>query len=122
MDGPEGTMNHGWTPRSIRRRTWCVKLRRADELTAACKTNEEIAAELEVSATLANWRRGSVSDGLGKVLKAEGSQGMQSCPTDVNQQLAEAGSTAEMAEALRASGTVDELLAQIDTGGGGPDR
>jgi len=36
--------------------------------------------------------------------------------TDVNQQLAEAGSTAEMAEALRASGTVDELLAQIDTG------
>lgn len=35
---------------------------------------------------------------------------------DVNQQLAEAGSTAEMAEALRASGTVDELLGQIDTG------
>lgn len=35
---------------------------------------------------------------------------------DVNQRLAEAGSTAEMAEALRASGTVDELLAQIDTG------
>ena len=34
------------------------KLRRADELTAACKTNEEIAAELEVSATLYNWRRG----------------------------------------------------------------
>lgn len=31
--------------------------------------------------------------------------------TDVNQQLAEAGSTAEIAEALRASGTVDELLA-----------
>lgn len=36
--------------------------------------------------------------------------------TDVNRQLVEAGSTAEMAEALRASGTVDELLAQIDTG------
>ncbi len=35
---------------------------------------------------------------------------------DVNQQLAEAGSTAEMAAALRASGTVDELLGQIDTG------
>ena len=36
--------------------------------------------------------------------------------TDVNQQLADAGSTVEMAEALRASGAVDELLAQIDTG------
>ncbi len=34
------------------------KLRRADELSAAGKTNEEIAAELEVSAaTLYNWRR-----------------------------------------------------------------
>ncbi|CCQ18156.1 Transposase IS3/IS911 family protein [Rhodococcus sp. AW25M09] len=33
-------------------------LRRADELTAAGKTQEEIAAELEVSAaTLYNWRR-----------------------------------------------------------------
>ncbi|WP_080527996.1 IS256 family transposase [Mycobacteroides abscessus] len=31
-------------------------------------------------------------------------------------QLAEAGSTVEMAEALRASGAVDDLLAQIDTG------
>lgn len=35
---------------------------------------------------------------------------------DVDPQLAEAGSTVEMAEALRASGTVDELLAQIDSG------
>jgi transposase-like protein len=35
------------------------KLRRADELAAAGKTNEQIAAELEVSAaTLYNWRRG----------------------------------------------------------------
>lgn len=34
------------------------KLRRADELTAAGKTQEEIAADLEVSAaTLYNWRR-----------------------------------------------------------------
>lgn len=34
------------------------KLRRADELTAAGKTQEEIAGELEVSAaTLYNWRR-----------------------------------------------------------------
>jgi len=34
------------------------KLRRADELTAAGKTGEEIAAELGVSpATLDNWRR-----------------------------------------------------------------
>ncbi|OBG40014.1 IS256 family transposase [Mycolicibacter virginiensis] len=35
---------------------------------------------------------------------------------DVDSQLVEVGSTVEMAEALRASGTVDELLAQIDTG------
>jgi putative transposase len=35
------------------------KLRRADELTAAGKTGEEIAAERGVSpATLYNWRRG----------------------------------------------------------------
>lgn len=34
------------------------KLRRADELTAAGKTQDEVAAELEVSsATLYNWRR-----------------------------------------------------------------
>ena len=34
------------------------KLRRADELTAAGKTQEEIAAELEMSAvTLYSWRR-----------------------------------------------------------------
>jgi putative transposase len=34
------------------------KLRRADELAASGRTNEEIAAELEVSAaTLYNWRR-----------------------------------------------------------------
>lgn len=34
------------------------KLRRADELTAAGKTGEEVAGELEVSAaTLYNWRR-----------------------------------------------------------------
>lgn len=36
--------------------------------------------------------------------------------TDVNQRLAEAVSTVEMAEALRASGAVDDLMAQIDTG------
>ena len=36
--------------------------------------------------------------------------------TDANRQLVGAGSTAEMAGALRTSGTVDELLAQIDTG------
>lgn len=35
---------------------------------------------------------------------------------DMNRQPAEAGSTAEMAEALRASGAVDDLVAQIDTG------
>jgi putative transposase len=35
---------------------------------------------------------------------------------DVEVGLAEAGSTVEMAEALRASGAVDDLLAQIGTG------
>ncbi len=35
---------------------------------------------------------------------------------DVDSSLVEAGSTVEMAEALRASGAVDELLAQVDTG------
>jgi hypothetical protein len=35
---------------------------------------------------------------------------------DMEVGLAEAGSTVEMAEALRASGAVDDLLAQIDTG------
>lgn len=35
---------------------------------------------------------------------------------DVDSSLVEAGSTVEMAEALRASGAVDDLLAQIDTG------
>ena len=48
------------------------KLRRADELAAAGKTGEEIAAELEVSpATLYNWRRsyGGVDPGAAKELK-----------------------------------------------------
>ncbi|MET4432035.1 hypothetical protein ABIA65_005354 [Mycolicibacterium sp. 624] len=35
---------------------------------------------------------------------------------DVDSSLVEAGSTVEMAEALRASSAVDDLLAQIDTG------
>ncbi len=35
---------------------------------------------------------------------------------DVSMGLVEAGSTVEMAEALRASGTVDDLLAQVDSG------
>ncbi|WP_082944785.1 hypothetical protein [Mycobacterium sp. 852013-50091_SCH5140682] len=35
---------------------------------------------------------------------------------DVDSALVEAGSTVEMAEALRASGAVDDLMAQIDTG------
>jgi putative transposase len=35
---------------------------------------------------------------------------------NVDTSLVEAGSTVEMAEALRASGAVDDLLAQIDTG------
>src|SRR3981189_3148944 len=48
------------------------KLRRADELTAAGKTGEEIAAELGVSpATLYNWRRayGGMDTDAGNGLK-----------------------------------------------------
>ena len=48
------------------------KLGRADELTAAGKTQEEIAAELEVSAaTLYNWRRqyGGMDTDAAKELK-----------------------------------------------------
>lgn len=48
------------------------KLRRADELTAAGKTQEQIAAELEVSAaTLYNWRRqyGGMDTDAAKELK-----------------------------------------------------
>ena len=45
--------------------------------------------------------------------ETEGSQDMTD--TDVNQRLVEAGSTVEMAEALRASGTVDDLLARRST-------
>lgn len=48
------------------------KLRRADELTAAGKTQEEIAGELEVSAaTLYNWRRsyGGMDTDAAKELK-----------------------------------------------------
>jgi transposase-like protein len=48
------------------------KLRRADELAAAGKTGEEIAADLGVSpATLYNWRRvyGGMDAGAAKELK-----------------------------------------------------
>ncbi|MFW0154006.1 transposase [Mycobacterium sp. smrl_JER01] len=48
------------------------KLGRADELTAAGKTGEEIAAELSVSvATLYNWRRayGGMDTDVAKELK-----------------------------------------------------
>jgi transposase-like protein len=48
------------------------KLRRADELTAAGKTGEEVAAEIGVStATLYNWRRqyGGVDTDAAKELK-----------------------------------------------------
>jgi len=48
------------------------KLRRADELAAAGKTSEEVAAELEVStATLYNWRRsyGGMDTDAAKELK-----------------------------------------------------
>lgn len=54
-------------------RTCVRKLRRADELTAAGKTQEEIAAELDVSAaTLYNWRRQYGRDGH---RRREGTQG-----------------------------------------------
>lgn len=58
MDGPEGTMNHVAGRKKHSAGDVVRKLRRVDELAAAGKTNEEIAAELEVSAaTLYNWRR-----------------------------------------------------------------
>jgi transposase len=48
---------HGWTQKHSAEDV-VRKLRPADEFAAAGKTNEEIAAELEVSAaTLYNWRR-----------------------------------------------------------------
>ena len=56
--GPEGTMNHMAGRKKHSAEDVVRKLRRADELAAAGKTNEEIAAELDVSAaTLYNWRR-----------------------------------------------------------------
>ena len=51
------------------------KLRRADELTAAGKTGEEVAAELGVTpATLYNWRRsyGGMDTDAAKELKELG--------------------------------------------------
>ena len=53
------------------------KLRRADELAATGKTNEEIAAELEVSAaTLYNWRRtyGGMALNVAKELREQNSR------------------------------------------------
>jgi hypothetical protein len=56
--GPEGTMNHVAGRKKHSAEDIVRKLRRADELAAEGKTNEDIAAELEVSAaTLYNWRR-----------------------------------------------------------------
>jgi len=58
MSGLEGTMNHMAGRKKHSAEDVVRKLRRADELAAAGKTNEQIAAELEVSAaTLYNWRR-----------------------------------------------------------------
>src|SRR6202007_1054116 len=56
--GPEGTMKYMAGRKKHSAEDVVRKLRRADELAAAGKTNEEIAAELDVSAaTLYNWRR-----------------------------------------------------------------
>src|ERR1700740_2057422 len=56
--GPEGTINHMAGRKKHSAEDVVRKLRRADELAAVGKTNEEIAADLEVSpATLYNWRR-----------------------------------------------------------------
>src|SRR5246127_5095189 len=56
--GPEGTMKYMAGRKKHSAEDVVRKLRRADELAASGKTNEEIAAELEVSAaTLYNWRR-----------------------------------------------------------------
>lgn len=56
--GLEGTTNQMAGRKKHSAEDVVRKLRRADGLAAAGKTNEEIAAELEVSAaTLYNWRR-----------------------------------------------------------------
>ena len=56
--GLEGMMKHMGGRKRHSAEDIVRKLRRADELAAAGKTGEEIAAELEVSAaTLYNWRR-----------------------------------------------------------------
>ncbi|POX84205.1 hypothetical protein C3469_13615 [Mycobacterium kansasii] len=67
------------------------KLRRADELAAAGKTNEEIAAEREVSAAmLYNWRRTYGSYGGMDVDAAKGLQELREQKTRLKRLLAEA--------------------------------
>ena len=57
-EGPEGPMKNMAGRKKPSAEDVVRKLRRADELTAAGKTNEEIAAGLQVSpATPHNWRR-----------------------------------------------------------------
>src|SRR6201997_984004 len=64
--GPEGTMKYMAGRKKHSAEDVVRKLRRADELAASGKTNEQIAAELEVSAaTLYNWRRGYGGVGVG---------------------------------------------------------
>ena len=55
MNGPEGTMNHMAGRKKHSAEDVVRKLRRADELAAAGKTNEEIAARLDYS-DAANFR------------------------------------------------------------------
>jgi putative transposase len=72
VGGLEGTMNHMAGRKRHSAEDIVRKLRRADELAAAGKTGEEIAAELEVSpATLYNWRRtyGGMDTDAAKELK-----------------------------------------------------
>jgi putative transposase len=58
VEGLEGTMKHMAGRKRHSAEDIVRKLRGADELAAAGKTGEEIAAELQVSpATLYNWRR-----------------------------------------------------------------
>src|SRR5258707_15832914 len=72
MEGLEGTMKHMAGRKRHSAEDIVRKLRRADELTAAGKTGEEIAAELGVSsATLYNSRRtyGGMDTDAAKELK-----------------------------------------------------
>jgi putative transposase len=71
MSAEKGRCTYGWSEVAFRRRHRAQAAPR-DELTAAGKTGEEIAAELQVSsATLYNWRQayGGMDTDAAKELK-----------------------------------------------------